>query len=67
MGEELQEYLESQSIEEMADLVEIVYAILDYKNVSLEEFELIKKQKVNEKGAFKSKLFFKEVIDGPRG
>ena len=64
MGEELQEYLESQSIEELADLVEVVYAILDHRKVSLEEFELIRGLKVNEKGAFKSKLLLKEVIDG---
>lgn len=56
LSEEFREYLESQSIEELADLVEVVYSILDYKNVSLEEFELIRKQKANEKGAFKAKL-----------
>jgi len=64
LGEELQEYLDSQSIEELADLVEVVYAILDDKNVSLQEFELIRKQKVIERGAFKEKLLLKEVIVG---
>ena len=44
------------SVEELADLVEVVYAILDDKNISLEEFELIRKQKVKEKGAFKENL-----------
>ena len=63
-GEELQEYLDSQSIEELADLVEVIYAILDEKNISLQEFELIRQQKVMEKGAFKDKLLLKEVIDG---
>ncbi len=64
LGEELQEYLDSQSIEELADLAEVVYAILDDKNISLQEFELIRKQKVQERGAFKEKLLLKEVIDG---
>ena len=64
LGEELQEYLDSQSIEELADLVEVVYAILDDKNISLQEFELIREQKVQERGAFKEKLLLKEVIDG---
>jgi len=64
LGEELQEYLESESIEELADLVEVVYAILKHKGVSLQEFEVIRKQKVNERGAFKEKLLLKEVIDG---
>ncbi len=62
LGEELQEYLESESIEELADLVEVVYAILDYKNVSLREFELIRKQKVTDRGAFIKRLLLKEVI-----
>lgn len=56
LGEELQEYLDSESIEELADLVEIVYAILEHKDVSLQEFEGIRRQKVNERGAFKEKL-----------
>ena len=62
LGEELQEYLESESTEELADLVEVVYAILDYKNVSLREFELIRKQKVTDRGAFIKRLLLKEVI-----
>ena len=64
LGEELQEYLDSQSIEELADLDEVVYAILDDQNISIQEFELIRQQKVTEKGAFKDKLMLKEVIDG---
>ena len=64
LGEELQEYFESQSVEELADLVEVVYAILEHKDVSLQDFEVIRKQKVEERGAFKKKLLLKEVIDG---
>ncbi len=63
MGEELQEYLDSENVEELADLVEVVYAILDDKKISLQEFELIRKQKVQERGAFQKKLLLKEVID----
>ena len=64
LGEELQEYLDSQSVEELADLVEVVYAILEHKDVSRQEFKVIRKQKVKERGAFKEKLLLKEVIDG---
>ena len=64
LGEELQEYLESESVEELADLVEVVYAIVEHKDVSLQDFEVIRKQKVEERGAFKDKLLLKEVIDG---
>lgn len=64
LGEELQEYLDSQNVEELADLVEVVYAILEHKEVSLQEFEGIRTQKVLERGAFQDKLLLKEVIDG---
>jgi len=63
LEKELQEYLDSQSIEELADLVEVVYAILDCKGVSQQEFEDIRKQKVEERGAFRDKLLLKEVSD----
>jgi len=62
LGEELKEYLEDGSVEELADLVEVVYALLDCKGVSLEEFEKIRIAKVEERGAFKKRLLLKEVI-----
>lgn len=62
LGEELKEYLESDSVEELADLVEVVYALLDCKGVSLEEFEKIRLDKVEKRGGFKKKLLLKEVI-----
>ncbi|AET69798.1 hypothetical protein Desor_4373 [Desulfosporosinus orientis DSM 765] len=46
LGEELQEYLDSQKVEELADLVEVVYAILDYKGVSREEFDIPESRKL---------------------
>ena len=37
--EEVKEYLLDFSVEELADIEEVIRAILDYKNVSYEEFE----------------------------
>ena len=64
LGEELKEYLESQSIEELADLVEVIYAILDSKKVSIKDFEAIRLLKAAQRGAFKERLLLKEVIEG---
>lgn len=61
LGEEIKEYLASGEIEELADLVEVIYAILDFNGVSLDEFEKIRQNKVNERGAFKERVFLKEV------
>ena len=55
--EELAEYLESGEIEELADLEEVLRAILDVKGVSYEEFEKIRQEKVNKRGAFKDRIY----------
>ncbi len=62
LSEELKEYLESDNVEELADLVEVIYNILAYKNVDTETFEQIRQEKNNKNGSFKEKIFLKEVI-----
>lgn len=61
--EEVKEYLEGNNVEELADIVEVVYGILKAKNISIEEFENIRKSKVQERGAFKEKIFLEKVIE----
>lgn len=63
MQEELKEYLESGEVEELADLEEVLRAILDVKKVSYNEFEKIRKSKVNKRGAFKKKIFLESVSE----
>jgi predicted house-cleaning noncanonical NTP pyrophosphatase (MazG superfamily) len=63
LGEELNEYMETYDIEELADLVEIIYAILDYQNVTVEEFENIRKKKAQQRGAFKERLVLLKVFE----
>ena len=61
LQEELEEYLNGNDIEELADLEEVLRAILDAKNVSYEEFEKIRISKVNKRGAFKNKIYLESV------
>ena len=63
LNEELNEYLESNKIEELADLEEVLRAILDYKKISLDEFEKIRIEKAKSRGAFKNKIFLETVFD----
>ena len=63
MKEELKEYLESGEVEELADLEEVLRAILQAKNVSYEEFENIRNEKVAKRGAFNDKIFLISVSD----
>ena len=57
------EYLESGETEELADLEEVLRAILDVKGVSYDEFEKIRNRKVEKRGAFKKKIFLESVSE----
>lgn len=60
LHEETLEYLESGSVEELADIEEVLLAILKYKNVSRENFENIRQQKVLKRGSFDKKIFLEK-------
>jgi predicted house-cleaning noncanonical NTP pyrophosphatase (MazG superfamily) len=63
LQEELDEYYESKNIEELVDLLEIVYAIAEHHGISrkkIEEMRLVKREK---RGGFNKKLFLIEVDD----
>ena len=57
----MKEYLESGEIEELADLEEVIRAILDAKNTNYSDFEQIRQNKVKKRGAFKDKIFLESV------
>ncbi len=63
LSEELQEYLNDDNINELADLVEVIYAILKHKGIELDDFEQVRKRKAEERGAFDKRLLLKEVRD----
>lgn len=63
LQEELKEYYESGEVEELTDLVEIVYAIAEHKGVSVEEFERMRLSKRDKRGGFKKKLFLLNVSE----
>ena len=61
LKEELNEYLADGSVEELADLEEVLRAILNHKQISYEEFEIIRKAKVDKRGAFNNKIFLEST------
>lgn len=63
LEEELREYEESGNVEELADLVEVIYAILDYKEITLDDFHKIREEKNMERGSFREGLVLKKVIE----
>lgn len=52
LQEEVQEYLESHSIEEMADVLEVLHGIAFHMNISWEAVEQERIRKRNERGGF---------------
>ncbi|MFS0556885.1 phosphoribosyl-ATP pyrophosphohydrolase [Brevibacillus sp. 179-C9.3 HS] len=65
MQEELNEFLEAtepgQQMEELADLLEVVYAFVQNKGVGLEELERIRQEKYVERGGFQQRIFLQGV------
>ena len=59
LQEEVSEYLADYSVEEMADVMEVIYAMLDFRGITMEEVEKVRLNKRNLKGAFKNKIFLK--------
>ncbi len=57
LQEEVCEYLQSGEVEEIADIEEVLRAILDAKNFDYDEFEKLRLKKVEKRGAFKKKIF----------
>lgn len=64
LHEELQEFEEAsdtEQIAELADIVEVIYAIVGSKNVSLDEFDQVRLAKKEDRGGFAQKLFLISV------
>lgn len=57
LAEEIQEYQNGKSVEELADILEIIYRISELKGVSHDELESIRQKKSKERGAFADNLF----------
>lgn len=63
LDEELAEYHKDQNIEELADLVEVIYAAAKARGYSLAQLETVRAEKASARGAFEKKLLLKEVIE----
>ena len=62
LNEELAEYQESKSMEELADLLEVMKAVAIARGSSPGEVEEIRRLKADQRGGFEKKIFLEEVI-----
>ena len=64
LNEELAEYQEIKSLEELADLLEVIQAVVKARGWTLEELEQVRADKATKRGGFEKKLLLKEVWEG---
>ena len=62
LDEELAEYHQEQNIEELADLLEVLYATAKARGYSIEELEQIRVEKQKARGGFEGKVLLKSVM-----
>jgi predicted house-cleaning noncanonical NTP pyrophosphatase (MazG superfamily) len=55
--EEVNEYSESKDVEELADLLEVIYRISELRGVNSDELDEIRRNKAEKRGKFDSNLF----------
>lgn len=59
--EEAHEFIEEHSVEELADLMEVVYTIMKINNISINDVENARKIKKDKKGGFNNKIYLIDV------
>ena len=57
LDEELAEYQESKSLEELADLLEVLQAVVKARGWTLEELEQVRAEKATKRGGFEKRSF----------
>lgn len=63
LQEEVNEYLADNNVEEIADIMEVLLAILKYKKIDYSEFEKIRLSKVEKRGSFDKRIFLEKTYD----
>ena len=58
LNEEVAEYQGDKSLEEMADVLEVLFAICEGRGYSIEELMQVKQKKQEERGGFQKRIFW---------
>lgn len=63
LDEEIAEYHKDQNLEELADVLEVIYAATKARGYSIAELEEVRAKKAEKRGAFEEKIFLERVCD----
>ena len=61
---EVNNYVENESPETLADIGEVMHAILAFKGITVAEFQEMRLKNLEERGGFTDRVFLKEVVEG---
>ncbi len=61
LKEELGEYLKEHSVEELADLMEVICAAALARGYTIEQLEQVRAEKAEKRGSFQKRIFLKDV------
>ena len=61
INEEVEEFYETPSIEEMADILEVLGALADYHGFNKDEIEKVRLEKNKKRGAFINRIILEKV------
>lgn len=61
LTEEMNEFFSSKNLEEIADIIEVLYTLCDKMGYSREELEEIRKSKLKKNGGFDKNYILKKV------
>ena len=63
LSEECAEYQTDKNIEELADILEVLYAIAEARSYSKEELEQVRSEKAAERGGFAKRVYLERVVE----
>ena len=61
LNEECAEYQADKSLEELADMLEVMYAIAEARGYSVAELESVRAEKAEKRGGFNDRIFLERV------
>jgi len=66
LNEELAEYQQDKSMEELADLLEVIRAVIIARGSTYEEVEAIRKAKAEKRGGFDKRIWLVQTDDSQK-
>lgn len=61
LDEELAEYYNDPCVEELADLLEVIYSVAVARGIAIKDLEHVRKDKAILRGSFNNRILLKEV------